>query len=194
MKPWTYDQACVPIPWRMHEVEAEYSRRPIRWAVLRDDGVVRPTPPCERALSEATEALKRRGDDVFEVSPEQLPTHPKDILRLSAHLLNSDGGKTFLSHFRSFFETNDPGASELACFFALPRWLKWVYVKWVRYVQRDEMWADLVDGWSEKTVQQQWKLVAEREMHRNAWFEWAKENVGTHHFCIHATNSNELMA
>lgn len=144
---------------------------------MSSDGVVNPTLACQRAIDLTIDALRNAGDEVVEFTPEQLPTHPKDILRLAAHLLNSDGGKTYESHFRSFFESNDPGVAQVSKFFKMPRWMKWIYVRWVRYVKGDHIWADLVDGWSEKTVEQQWKLVGEREMHRNAWFEWLKKNV-----------------
>ncbi|KAF8455851.1 amidase signature domain-containing protein [Terfezia claveryi] len=176
MKPWTYDQACSPIPWRMKDIEQEYSHGPRRWAVMPSDGVVNPTLACQRAVDITVDALRKMGDEVIEFTPEQLPTHPKDMLRLAAHLLNSDGGKTYESHFRSFFERGDPGAVQLSKFFKLPRWMKWIYVKWVRYVRGDKIWADLVEGWSEKTVEEQWLLVGQREMHRNKWFEWFTQN------------------
>ncbi|KAF8463153.1 acetamidase [Kalaharituber pfeilii] len=175
MKPWTYDQGCSPIPWRMKEVEDEYRAGVRRWAVMRDDGVVNPTLACQRALDITIDALRKLGDEVIEFSPDQLPTHPKDMLRLASHLLNSDGGKTYESLFRSIFESGDPGVVQMSRFFALPRWVKWIYVKWVRYVRRDRIWADLIEGWSEKTVEQQWQLVRHREAHRNAWFEWFKQ-------------------
>ena len=147
---------------------------------MSSDGVVNPTLACQRAVDIAVDALRKMGDEVIEFTPEQLPTHPKDMLRLAAHLLNSDGGKTYESHFRSFFERSDPGAVQISKFFKLPRWMKWIYVRWVRYVRGDKTWADLIEGWSEKTVEEQWLLVGQREMHRNKWFEWFKQNVCTH--------------
>ena len=177
MKPWTYDQACYPIPWRMKEVEREYSAGRRRWAVMPDDGVVKPTLACQRAVDMVVDALRQHGDEVVEYKPEELPTPPKNILRLSAHLLNSDGGKTYGSLFRSLLESSDPGAAQLTWYFKLPRWVKWIHVKWVRYIKRDCMWADLLEGWSEKSTAEQWKLVAQREMHRNRWHEWFKQQV-----------------
>ena len=148
---------------------------------MPSDGVVNPTLACQRAVHMTIDALREMGDEVIEFTPEQLPTHPKDILRLAGHLLNSDGGKTYESHFRSLFEGNDPGAEQVSKFFKLPRWIKWIYVKWVRYIRRDKIWADLVERWSEKTVEEQWQLVVQREVHRNKWFEWFKQNVCTHY-------------
>ena len=113
MKPWTYDQACYPIPWRMKDVEREYSTGHRRWAVMPTDGVVNPSLACQRALKMTVEALEKHGDEVIEFTPEMLPSHPKDILYLASQLLNSDGTKTYGSHFSSFFENSDPkGAPE----------------------------------------------------------------------------------
>lgn len=103
---------------------------------------------------------------------------PYEALKLGSQLMNSDGGKTYLSHFRSWFEYNDPGVAQMSFLFKLPRWMKWLYVKWVRHVRRDEIWAGLVEGWSEKTVPEQWALVKQREVMKTLWFEWwQKKNI-----------------
>lgn len=175
MKPWIYDQACYPIPWRMKDIEREYSTGHRRWAVMPTDGVVNPSLACQRAIKMTVEALRKNGDEVIEFSPDSLPSHPKDILYLASQLLNSDGTKTYESHFSSFFENTDPGAAQLSKIYKTPRWVKWVYANWVRHVRHDNIWADLVEGLSERTTQQQWALVNEREFHRLAWTEWFKK-------------------
>lgn len=81
MKPWLYDEQCVPIPWR--EVDFEKSARKLRVGVLWTDGkpmfrrpscsephragVIPPTPACERALWMAVEALRAEGHEVFDL-------------------------------------------------------------------------------------------------------------------------------
>lgn len=185
MKPWTYDQACSPIPWRMKDVEREYRTGHRRWAVMPTDGVVNPSLACQRAIKITVEALRKSGDEVIEFSPEQLPSHPKDILYLASQLLNSDGTKTYESHFTSFFENTDPGTAQLSKIYKTPQWAKWIYTNWVRHVRHDHIWADLINGLSEKTTSQQWALVAQREFHRTVWFEWFKKQVCGMYIHIH---------
>ena len=185
MKPWTYDQACSPIPWRMKDVEREYRTGHRRWAVMPTDGVVNPSLACQRAIKITVEALRKSGDEVIEFSPEQLPSHPKDILYLASQLLNSDGTKTYESHFTSFFENTDPGTAQLSKIYKTPQWAKWIYTNWVQHVRHDHIWADLIKGLSEKTTSQQWALVAQREFHRTVWFEWFKKQVCGMYIHIH---------
>lgn len=131
-----------------------------------------PSPACARALETVVEALKSQGEEVVEL--EKFPS-PYMALRIASHLLNSDGGLTYTSHFSSLFESNDPGVFQISLYFSLPRWCKWVYCGWVRYVRRDVKWAGLLKGWSGKNAYEQWKLVVAREMHRAEWAEYLKK-------------------
>lgn len=135
-------------------------------------GVVTPSPACARALETVVEALKSQGEELVEL--ENFPS-PYTALRIASHLLNSDGGQTYTSHFSSLFESNDPGVFQISLYFALPRWCKWVYCGWVRYIRRDAKWAGLLEGWSGKNAYEQWKLVVAREMHKVEWFEYLKK-------------------
>jgi hypothetical protein len=53
----------------------------------------------------------------------------------------------------------------------LPRLLKQLYVWYLRYLKRDEIYAGLVEGWHEKTMTEYWPLLAQREDYRRRWFE-----------------------
>lgn len=134
-------------------------------------GVVTPSPACARALETVVQALKSRGEELVEL--ENFPS-PYTALRIASHLLNSDGGLTYTSHFSSLFETNDPGVFLISLYFSLPRWCKWVYCGWVRHVRRDAKWAGLLEGWSGKSAYEQWKLVVAREMHKAEWADYVK--------------------
>lgn len=138
-------------------------------------GVVTPSPACARALETVVGALKSQGEELVELSG--FPS-PYTALRIASHLLNSDGGLTYTSHFSSLFESNDPGVFQISLYFALPRWFKWIYCGWVRYIRRDLKWAGLLEGWSGKSAYEQWKLVVAREMHKAEWSEYLKkENI-----------------
>ncbi|KAF3934163.1 Acetamidase [Dactylellina cionopaga] len=174
MKPWTYDHHTHPIPWREEEFEAGRSGK-LRFAVLRDDGVVNPSPACARALSTVVDTLRSAGEEVVELDVSEVPS-PYETLKLASILLNNDGGKTYESFFTSWFEYNDAGVAKMSRWFKTPWLIKKLYVWWVRYVQKDEMWAGLLDThWRAQTTQEQWVLVSKREEHRGAWHSFLNE-------------------
>ncbi|KAF3907565.1 Acetamidase [Arthrobotrys entomopaga] len=175
MKPWTYDHHTHPIPWREDEFEAGKTGK-LRYGVMRDDGVVTPSPACARALDSVVTALKEAGEDVVELDLKEMPS-PYEALKLAAILLNNDGGKTYESFFTSWFEYNDAGVAQMSMWFKMPWLFKKFYVWWVRYVRGDEMWAGLLDThWREQTTPEQWKLVGRREYYRGAWHEYLNKN------------------
>jgi Asp-tRNA(Asn)/Glu-tRNA(Gln) amidotransferase A subunit family amidase len=145
--------------------------------LLTDLGVVPPSPACRRALESVVSALRSRGDDVVTITgPEN--AKPYDLLRIASQLLNSDGGKTFLSHFTSSLEWNDTGVVQLVRYFRLPWIFKRIHAWFVQYIRRDPLRAGLLRDWNEKSVPEQWKLVTERERCREEWFNyWNREDL-----------------
>ncbi|PSK46489.1 hypothetical protein B9Z65_5457 [Elsinoe australis] len=87
-EPWRVDPFCLPIPWR----EAEVPKR-LRIGVMWDDGLVRPTPPVQRALKETVEKLKKAGHELVDWAPE-LHT---EIYQCLGKFFVCDGGKTLRS-------------------------------------------------------------------------------------------------
>ena len=57
-KPWLVEPSLLPIPW-IDNQSNRISRRPLKIAVLWNDGVVQPHPPVIRTLKEVTDKLKR---------------------------------------------------------------------------------------------------------------------------------------
>ncbi|KAI9744409.1 MAG: hypothetical protein M1818_001938 [Claussenomyces sp. TS43310] len=167
MKPWTYDHSVHPIPWRSEIIKEVKEKKKFRVGVLRTDGVVDPSPACARALEKVAAALKQDGHEVVDVTPPS----PYEALDIASKLLNADGCKTFKSFFRTG-EWEDPGAKQMSWYINLPRPFKWIYYAWVRYVRRDDVWAGLLADWHEKSVFQQWKLVAKREAYKARWHDW----------------------
>ncbi len=172
MRPERYDCTVVPLGWR-GEVEREFGDvgRRLRVGVLRTDGVVEPSPACKRALGMAEEALRRQGCEIVEVegAPDMY-----EGLRLASLLLNADGCQMFES-FRRAGEWNDAGASQLRRLAGMWAPVRYLYYLWVRYVQRDHVWAGLVRHWRAQSAFENWKLVAQREAYRASWFEWWNE-------------------
>ena len=86
-------------------------------------------------------------------------------------------GQIATSPIRSF-EPNDIGMQQAMRMFALPRWMNRIYVWYLRYIKRDEIYAGLIEGWHEKRITEYWQLVAQREDYRLRWFEmWEQEEL-----------------
>lgn len=77
--PWDHDPKCSPIPWRPELFRGAQSR-PLRIALMTDDGVVRTHPPVARVLEEVAEKLKRAGHDIVAWSPGTLHQECIDIM------------------------------------------------------------------------------------------------------------------
>lgn len=104
------------------------------------------------------------------------PPSPYEALKIAAHLLNSDGCRTFLSFFRTG-EWNDPGAAQMSFYMSLPRPLKYLHYLWVKYVRRDPLWADLLGGWHERSAYEHWQLVGKREAYKARWHDWWEQEA-----------------
>ena len=61
--------------------------------------------------------------------------------------------------------------------FAMPRLVKRLYSWYLRTIRRDEVYAGLVENWSEKTVEQYLGLIAKREGYRDQWFQKLKDEA-----------------
>ncbi|KAF2875867.1 amidase signature domain-containing protein [Massariosphaeria phaeospora] len=170
MKPWNYDYTVHPLAWR-EDVETEYKeKKRLRVGVMRTDGVVDPAPACARALDQVASALTAEGHDVYDVNPPS----PYEALYLASQLLLSDGGKTFMSFFRTG-EWNDRGAAQLMSYMRLPKPIKYVYYLWVKYVRGDHIWAGLLRDWHPKTALEYWQLVQKRETYKANFYKWWSE-------------------
>ena len=168
MCPWKYDYTVHPLAWREEQyTEFASGKKKLKVGVMRTDGVVGPSPACSRALEMVETALRREGHEIAEIEPPS----PYEGLVLASILLNADGCRTFRS-FMKAGEWLDEGAQQMACFMDLPRPFKYVYYLWVKYVRRDLVWAGIVRNWSEKSLFENWNLVAQREAYKLKWFEW----------------------
>lgn len=87
--PWDRDPKCSPVPWRSTIFE-DAQARPLRIAVMTDDGVVRPHPPVLRVLEDVAAKLKRAGHDIVAWSPGTLHQECIDIMD---QYYTADGGE-----------------------------------------------------------------------------------------------------
>jgi fatty acid amide hydrolase len=176
MQPWEYDYTVHPIKWRedaFMAIVGAGEKEKLKFGLMLSDGVVPPSPAIVRALKMTTSALEKAGHTVQEIPVSSFPAAatPAYGLQLASILLNSDGCKTFRSFFRTG-EKSDPGAAQLSFYMSLPLPLRWLCYAFVRYFQRDELWASLLCSFHPLTAAQNWEYVAKREAYRSAWFDW----------------------
>ncbi|MCJ1378120.1 hypothetical protein MMC17_001216 [Xylographa soralifera] len=88
-KPWLTEPSLLPIPWIGNQ-SIRTGRRPLKVAVLWNDGVVQPHPPVTRALKEVTGKLK--GIDGVELV-DWKPHKHDEAWEIIASLYFCDGAK-----------------------------------------------------------------------------------------------------
>ncbi|KII84633.1 hypothetical protein PLICRDRAFT_355330 [Plicaturopsis crispa FD-325 SS-3] len=170
MEPWKYDHTVLPLPWRNIDLS---NAKTLKWGVMWTDGVVTPSPACERALREVVTALQAHGHQVVAIDPPS----PYEALKVASQLLLADAGKTAVKPMVKG-ESNDPGVRQALLMFKTPRWMKHLYAWYLRHIRGDELYAGLIETWHEKTVAEFWALVAQREDYRKRWFDmWTDEEL-----------------
>lgn len=94
-QPWRVDPAVVELPWR---AEKDDINKKLTFGVLRDDGVVRVTPPVARALSVTVDKLRAAGHTVVEWTPPAAASHA-ELLDCCARTWTYDGGRDTIGAF-----------------------------------------------------------------------------------------------
>ncbi|CAN6646403.1 hypothetical protein TRVA0_021S02080 [Trichomonascus vanleenenianus] len=166
MNPWEYDYSVHPMPWR--EVELPHK---CKVGVMWTDGIVKPSPACERALRMTVDALRAQGHEIVDFTPPS----PLKCLRVASQLLMSDGADIALRD-QVCGEKNDAGVARAVFAQHLPRFVKKIWAWWVRYIKRDEIWATLIENWNVKKIQERWDLVYEREGYKADFFQHWKDS------------------
>lgn len=92
-EPWRVDPKALPIPWRGPEIQAQLSlpQKKIKIAILHTNGLIHPTPPVTRALSEISEKLHLNPH--YEILSWPATDHD-EALELLGRFFLADGGKT----------------------------------------------------------------------------------------------------
>ncbi|TCD62725.1 hypothetical protein EIP91_006523 [Steccherinum ochraceum] len=167
VKPWEYDHSCIPLPWR----ELSLADKKLKFGVVWDDGVVTPSPACQRALDSVIQVLESAGHEIVTVHPPS----PVEALQVASQLLLADGGKIVRKPMR-WGEWNDLGMVQAFRMFKAPSFIRHLYAWYLRYIRRDAISASLVEGWYEKDVVEYYGLIAKREAYREKWFDmWSRE-------------------
>ena len=194
MKPWEVDYTVHPIPWREEAFTTASSSKPMRIGLLQTDGVCAPSPAIARALSETAAALTSAGHTVVRIRTTSLPTKatPSYGLQIASLLLCADGGKVFKSFFRTG-EWNDRGAAQIYSYMGLPRWVKYFWYLYTRYVRADPLWASILRYFHPLTAAENWNWVAKREAFRATWFDWWSQPEQSFDFILCPANATPAL-
>ncbi|KAF4455355.1 general amidase [Fusarium albosuccineum] len=137
-EPWLLDPKCLPIPWR----DVHLNRR-LKFAIMWDDGVVKPTPPILRALTIAREALEADGHEVV----SWVPTGHHDALAVLGKLLTADGGQSIRTALE---QTGEPWHAEMDTFKKAS--VISAYELWQLQHQRSLFQAQYLEQWNQTGI------------------------------------------
>lgn len=84
-KPWLQDSKVVPLEWKGLDLSSET----LRFGVLIDDGVLRPTAPVKRALDTVMAQLKKAGHEVVIWEAEDI----SEIAQFANKFMTASGNK-----------------------------------------------------------------------------------------------------
>lgn len=68
-EPWLVEPPLLRIPWRQDVVDSEHSAKKLSFAILWDDGVVKPHPPIVEALRKVKADLLSAGHSIIDWIP-----------------------------------------------------------------------------------------------------------------------------
>ncbi|KAL4947403.1 amidase signature domain-containing protein [Aspergillus filifer] len=69
-RPWEWDFNCVPMAWDVEKAKRVTGKLIV--GVVRDDGVMRPTPPVTRALEIVIKRLREAGHEVIDLPEDEI--------------------------------------------------------------------------------------------------------------------------
>lgn len=132
--PWDIDPKCLEIPWR----EIELPKK-LTFAILKDDGVVKPYPGISRGLDIAVQKLKKQGHEIIEWEP----LHHERLADIITAFFLSDGGvhckeyadlsgEPFFPYMQMYNTVEEMGVAEL----------------WDLHAERSKLCKEYLDNWN----------------------------------------------
>ncbi|XXH02049.1 hypothetical protein Hte_008414 [Hypoxylon texense] len=145
-EPWHKDPRCLPIPWRTVPLPSK-----LTIAVMRDDGMVRPTPPVKRALEYAIGKLQGLGRNRKDVTAVEIvewsPKDQSDGLDLLNRMFVADGGRSIRIELEC---TGEPWRPELAMYARASEIGGYDY--WQLHLDRQAFQKRYLDRWLEAGI------------------------------------------
>ena len=141
-EPWHLDPKCVPIPWTT--VEPSSLPKSMTILMLTHNGLVKPTPPLQRAMTHAATKLRAAGHNVIEWDASSNPSDTSLFergLELIAAFFRAEGGATVHSIMEASGEHADwvTGLAETD-----PKWERTVKELWQLQAKRTSWAAELL--------------------------------------------------
>lgn len=96
-QPWLYDSRVVPLEWK----NIELTGRKLKFGVLIDDGVIRPTAPVQRALDTVIEKLKSEGHEIVIWEADDI----SEIAKFADKFMNANGNQKLVEELE---KTGEP--------------------------------------------------------------------------------------
>ncbi|CCH44886.1 hypothetical protein BN7_4455 [Wickerhamomyces ciferrii] len=129
-KSWLRNSRVVPIPW----TPIDLSSQKLRFGLLLDDGVIKPSKPVKRALEKVRESLINQGYEVIEWQKADLI---QSIAKFSSFMM-SNGCKPLLQALES---GKEPTPDFLKTFEDLPS-SKLMDLQYERYQNCNQFWEE----------------------------------------------------
>lgn len=137
-QPWLRDPKCLPIPWRSVQ-----PKKSLKIGVLWNDGLVTPTPPVARALSDTVNKLKEAGHRIITWAPQE----HKALLNTLSTMFLADGGKSVRKLLEPTKEPFRPEMQDYANATEIG-----VYAMWQIQLARNSLCKSYLDRWNEAGI------------------------------------------
>lgn len=175
MSPYQFSLDCEGMPPVVFDETKLRPGRPLRVAYYTYDGFFQASDGCKRAVTEAVEALRGLGAEVFEIdSKEWSPPGVREAMRLYYTILGADGGKSISQFLRG--EEVDKCIARLIAMVNTPTWLlsgglaaAGAVLGWTRM-------ASTLGSYGELSVKELYDIVHERQKYKRSFIgAWKEE-------------------
>ncbi|KAL1406005.1 hypothetical protein Q8F55_007688 [Vanrija albida] len=155
----------MPLPWREAKLPAK-----LKIGYWIDDGLVKTSPACARAVHESIAKLREQGHDVSEFRP---PVPISQALKIFSALCSAEGYKQLLSNLGP--DPMEPSMQLVTLGTRLPSVLTWLAATIVRVVLQDPLFGDIMGASGTKTAAEYWGWTAARNDFIEAFYKAAWE-------------------
>ncbi|OCH93682.1 amidase signature enzyme [Obba rivulosa] len=158
----------APIPFR----EVKLPQK-LRFGYYLSDGLIKPSPACQRAVRETIEALRREGHECVEI---KVPD-PAKGMELFAALTSADGYKTLTEPIGA-----DPTEAGLYFILLGPKlfdWMRAMLRRAAQIVYNDDMFGRVMSAARKKSVYEYWKWTDDRDQYCKLFYRevWNKHEL-----------------
>ncbi len=148
---------------------AEARGTPLRIGYVVGDGIHRTTPACYRAIRECVTAVQTKYStkqiELVEIEPSKLRI--AEVMRIFLRLLTADGLRSLLKELGQ--DKIIPHIKMPILVSRLPRWIRSVIVFFIRYIVRDNLYADLAASMGQMSATEHAAVLERRHRFVDKW-------------------------